>query len=129
MLSYRTAGGGGWKDPLDRPVEKVVADVRKGLVSVHKARSDYGVVIDPRTLEADVKATEELRAKVRAERGPVRDFDFGPPLEEILARCREDQGLEPPEKPRPLPWVRMETPEEAMARVRRLGDRQVTQTE
>lgn len=129
MLIYRTAGGGGWKDPLDRPIEKVVADVRKGLVSIEKARTDYGVVIDPTSLEPDPNATAQLRERMRMERGPVQDFDFGPPLDEILARCKEETGLEPPEPPRPLPWVRMETPEEAIARVRRFGDRQMTQTE
>ena len=34
MLIYRTAGGGGWKDRLDRPVEAVERDVAFGLVSV-----------------------------------------------------------------------------------------------
>ena len=33
MLIYRTAGGGGWKDRLDRPVEAVERDVAFGLVS------------------------------------------------------------------------------------------------
>ena len=37
MLVYRTAGGGGWKDRLDRPVEAVVRDVALGLVSREKA--------------------------------------------------------------------------------------------
>ena len=32
MLIYRTAGGGGWKDRLDRPVEAVARDVAFGLV-------------------------------------------------------------------------------------------------
>lgn len=129
MLIYRTAGGGGWKDPLDRPVERVVADVRKGLVSIEKARRDYGVVLDTTTLEPDLQATIALREQLRAARGAVPDFNFGPLLAEIIARCREETGLEPPEPPRPLPWVHMETPEEAMARVRQHGDRQMTQTE
>ena len=33
MLVYRTAGGGGWKDRLDRPAEIVARDVSYGLVS------------------------------------------------------------------------------------------------
>jgi hypothetical protein len=42
-------GGGGYGNPLERPVEKVVWDVRNGLVSIEGAREDYGVVItDPR---------------------------------------------------------------------------------
>ena len=43
MLVYRTAGGGGWKDRLDRPVEAVVRDVSFGLVSREKAKTGYGV--------------------------------------------------------------------------------------
>ena len=37
MLIFRTAGGGGWKDRLDRPVEAVERDVSFGLVSVEGA--------------------------------------------------------------------------------------------
>ena len=39
MLIYRTAGGGGWKDRLDRPVEAVERDVAFGLVTREKALS------------------------------------------------------------------------------------------
>src|SRR6185295_18548750 len=46
MLVYRTAGGGGWKDRLDRPVEAVVRDVSFGLVSREKALESYGVVLN-----------------------------------------------------------------------------------
>lgn len=123
LLVYRTAGGGGWKDPLDRPPERVEADVAKGLVSRDKARSGYGVVV------GDPEATEELRRKMRQERGEVRDFDFGPPLEEILSRTETETGLEPPRKQKPLSWAPMESPEEALQRVREHGDRQTKQTE
>jgi len=43
----QAGGGGGYGDPLDRPAEKVARDVRNGVVSVEKAREDYGVVVDP----------------------------------------------------------------------------------
>jgi N-methylhydantoinase B len=128
-LVYRTAGGGGWKDPLERPVERVVADVRKELVSIEKARSDYGVVIDPQTLEADEAATGTLRAELRTARGEVKDFDFGPDLGEILESARAQTGHEPPVAPEPLPWAAMESAEEAIKRVREFGDRQSTGTE
>jgi N-methylhydantoinase B len=39
-------GGGGLGDPTRRPIERVVADVRAGLVSREAAARDYGVVID-----------------------------------------------------------------------------------
>jgi N-methylhydantoinase B len=113
VLVYRTAGGGGWKDPLDRPAERVEADVAKGLVSQEKARAEYGVVI------GDPQASEMLRAELRAERGEVKDFDVGPALDEILARCREETGLPAPTPQEPLAWAKMESAEEAMRRVRK----------
>ncbi|POA77738.1 hydantoinase B/oxoprolinase family protein [Pseudomonas sp. DP16D-R1] len=39
-------GGGGYGNPLRRPVASVVNDVRNGLVSREGARLEYGVVID-----------------------------------------------------------------------------------
>ena len=45
MLVYRTAGGGGWKDRLDRPAETVARDVSFGLVSREGAKAGYGVVL------------------------------------------------------------------------------------
>ena len=77
ILVYRTAGGGGWKDPFDRPSEKVFKDVRNGLVSIEKARSDYGVVLDAKTLAIDEAATETLRADLRAKRGEFPLFSIG----------------------------------------------------
>jgi N-methylhydantoinase B len=58
-----TATGGGWGDPLDRPVEAVVEDVKDGYVTLAQAERDYGVVLDPNTLDV-VRLTqgrEELR--------------------------------------------------------------------
>lgn len=83
QLVYITAGGGGWKDPLDRPPERVQKDVIRKLVSLEKARRDYGVVLDPQTLAVDYEATERLRATMRQQRGPVPTFTFGPVPEPI----------------------------------------------
>jgi N-methylhydantoinase B len=59
-------GGGGFGDPLLRPVEKVLADVRSEYVSIESARDNYGVVINKvgRKYELDAKATEELRLQM-----------------------------------------------------------------
>jgi N-methylhydantoinase B len=56
-------GGGGFGDPYQRPVAKVVEDVKNGLVSALGARKDYGVEVDPVTLEVDEAATARLRAR------------------------------------------------------------------
>ena len=78
VVRIRTTGGGGWGDPLDRPVEEVLRDIAWRKVSVTGAREDYGVVVrDDGT--ADDAATEALRADRRAARtGEEPFFDRGP---------------------------------------------------
>jgi len=77
----------------------------------------------------DGEATEKRREELRASRGEIKDFDLGPELDEILDRAEEETGLAPPVPPEPLSWAPMESPEQALRRVRELGDRQMTQTE
>ena len=54
-------GGGGYGNPFDRPEQKVLEEVRNEVISVEKARADYGVVIDPSTMTIDTEATSRLR--------------------------------------------------------------------
>jgi len=54
-------GGGGYGDPLRRPLATVLADVRNGLVSIDGARLEYGVVIDGNG-QLDEAATHAHRA-------------------------------------------------------------------
>ena len=63
-------------------------------------------------------ATEKERARQRDERGEAGNFDYGPPLEEVLAQCLAETGLEPPIPAKPLRWSPLEPGEEALARVR-----------
>jgi N-methylhydantoinase B len=59
----KNPGGGGFGNPFERDVQKVVEDVRNGLVSLDGARLDYGVIITDRaTLSVDHAATAALRA-------------------------------------------------------------------
>jgi N-methylhydantoinase B len=55
-------GGGGHGNPRLRPVERVAADVRAGVVSVQAAREQYAVVCD-RTGTVDASATAALRGQ------------------------------------------------------------------
>jgi N-methylhydantoinase B len=55
---------GGYGDPLDREPARVLDDCLDELISPEQARDVYGVVIDG--LELDPRATEELRARMRA---------------------------------------------------------------
>ncbi len=104
LLYFDTWGGGGWGDPLKRPVEKVGFDVAAGLVTVEGARR-YGVVCDENG-EADEEATGKLRAEMAAERGDTRLFDFGGAIEELKARCEEETGLPAPAAPEFQSWFR-----------------------
>src|SRR4029079_11988358 len=45
LIRIRTTGGGGWGDPLDRPADEVLRDVRWGKVSVDAARASHGGVL------------------------------------------------------------------------------------
>lgn len=61
-IQFHSAGGGGYGNPLERDPEAVAADVFNGYVSVERAKSDYGVVVDPGTFKPDLKETEKVRA-------------------------------------------------------------------
>jgi N-methylhydantoinase B len=61
-IFHETAGGGGgYGDPHQRPVEKVLKDIRNGFISVEKAKEDYGVVVDPLTYRVHEEETRRLR--------------------------------------------------------------------
>jgi N-methylhydantoinase B len=81
VIRIRTTGGGGWGDPLDRPVAEVLRDVRWGKVSIAGARADYGVVVggDADDPALDEPATIALRDGLRSARtGNEPFFDRGP---------------------------------------------------
>ena len=46
----------------------VLEDVEQEKMSVEYVRREYGVVIDRETLNLDPRGTDELRARMRAER-------------------------------------------------------------
>ncbi len=62
-IRFQLGGGGGFGDAYMRDAALVANDVRAGLVSIEAAARDYGVVIDPETLDVVVTATEALRAR------------------------------------------------------------------
>jgi N-methylhydantoinase B len=61
-VDFQSAGGGGFGAPLERDIADVERDVLYGYVSIEKAQSDYGVVIDTVSLKAHQDATRKLRA-------------------------------------------------------------------
>jgi len=65
VVTIDAAGGGGYGNPLEREPERVERDVIEGYVSLEKAREDYGVIIDPKTLTLDEEETRKLRDTLR----------------------------------------------------------------
>jgi len=63
IIDYQTPGAGGYGNALSRNPEKVLRDVREGLISIERAHSEYKVVIDLDKMEIDYDKTKELREK------------------------------------------------------------------
>jgi N-methylhydantoinase B len=51
IVELHTGGGGGFGDPRERDPERVRRDVRDGYVSLEAAERDYGIRLDPETLD------------------------------------------------------------------------------
>ena len=68
VLRIRSAGGGGFGDPLLRLVADVIRDVRDEAVSVLAAADVYGVVMAPDGITADDEATRARRQALHADR-------------------------------------------------------------
>ncbi len=81
VLRVLSPGGGGWGDPLERDIEAVLTDVRRGFVSKEAAHDIYGVVFeateDDYDLAIDHEATAARRPVIRDERSPLKMFDRG----------------------------------------------------
>ena len=65
VIIMDAAGGGGYGDPLGRDPELVRNDVVDGYVSIESAKTLYGTVIDPGTMQVDMDATKTLRESFR----------------------------------------------------------------
>ena len=75
LLRLMTCGGGGRGNPFARNPILVQQDVGRGCVSLRGALEDYGVVLDPVSLEIEKGATEEQR---RSRSNGLPLFDRGP---------------------------------------------------
>ena len=75
VMAFYGPCGGGYGDPLERPPEQVRDDVLDDFCTVEHARQAYGVVVDLDTESVDLRATETLRSRMRADprRGERRD--------------------------------------------------------
>jgi N-methylhydantoinase B len=69
-VTIDAAGGGGCGNPLEREPERVVQDVIEGYVSLERAREDYGVIVNPKTLTLDEEGTRKLRESMKKANPP-----------------------------------------------------------
>jgi N-methylhydantoinase B len=60
-ISFISAGGGGYGNPVERDPKAVGRDVEYGYISIESAKQDYGVMIEPDTGTLDMDATRKLR--------------------------------------------------------------------
>ncbi|MEM6851208.1 MAG: hydantoinase B/oxoprolinase family protein, partial [Pseudomonadota bacterium] len=72
-------------------------EVIQGLVTIDGAR-DYGVVLNEYA-EIDQGKTAALRAEMRATRGDIEVFNFGPSIEQLRGACETETGLPAPRQP------------------------------
>jgi N-methylhydantoinase B len=73
VIIIESTSGGGYGNPLERDVDLVRKDLRDGLISLESARSDYGVVADPKSFAIDREATQKLREQMWKAFEKVRD--------------------------------------------------------
>ena len=68
LYRQEAGGGGGFGPPTERPVDRVLDEVRDGLISMDAAAEQYGVVIDPDTMKVVEDKTRRLRARMAGEK-------------------------------------------------------------
>jgi N-methylhydantoinase B/oxoprolinase/acetone carboxylase alpha subunit len=84
VLVIDATSGAGYGNPLEREIQGVLDDVLDGILSYERARTQYGVVLDPETGALDEEATQLLRAEL------TRAFDATAPGRSLVDR----QGYE-----------------------------------
>lgn len=76
VFEFATSGGGGFGDPLGRPVARVAEDVQFGFVTKAQAESTYGLVFRPGAMVPDEERTRARRVQLAAGRTDVPLFAF-----------------------------------------------------
>lgn len=66
VLQLHWPGGGGYGQPLEREVDRVLTDVIAELITVERAKEVYGVIVDAQLRKVNEKATLELREKMKS---------------------------------------------------------------
>ena len=88
VVRERTAGGGGWGDPLKRDPSAVLVDLSEGLLTAEQARERYGVVVN-NAGKVDETASAALRADCKDNRIGIKLLFQEFPAETISKARRE----------------------------------------
>src|SRR6185437_14490552 len=80
-IVLQAAGGGGYGDPLERPIDEVAADIREGYVTAAHARAVYGVALGSDG-EVDTPVSDALRRDIAGRRIRLRVTASAEPLYE-----------------------------------------------
>jgi len=122
VVIERTAGGGGYGDPLEREPAAIARDVTFGYVTPATARSVYGLVLSGKNV--DETATADARAQLRAAtprlrlakldgdeyHGSKRVVELGPAAAQRFGMTDGDLVEFPcADGPSLLAWVRIDT--------------------
>jgi len=78
VLFQQAGGGGGYGNPYLRSAEQVAQEVKNGIMSVERAKQDYGVVVDSDTLELNVAKTDKFRKKISDLFNPMKPHKWQP---------------------------------------------------
>ena len=118
MLVYRTAGGGGWKDRLDRPAE-IGGPRRLVRARLARERARPATASSSRRTARPTSTRPRRSARGSATSGARR----WPSTSARRSRrssptCKDETGLEPPAPAKPLRWSPLEDGADALARVR-----------
>ncbi len=68
LIYFGVPGGGGYGDPLKREPERVLANIKEGILTAQDALKFYGVVVKGEEPEVDLEATQAERARIRKAR-------------------------------------------------------------
>ncbi|TKC79105.1 hydantoinase B/oxoprolinase family protein [Trinickia terrae] len=91
VIRLEGAGAGGYGVPIERDVERVRDDVRRGYVTVDEAREVYAVAIVDGEIDVAQTAMLRERARLAARDARVPAFDFGPYREAFEAKWTRER--------------------------------------
>lgn len=89
-VHFGTQGGGGWGEPLRRPLADVARDLADGLISREAAAHAYGVIFAGGEIDEEATVRQRQLRLDQAGASEARQFDFGAERLEYEATWSDD---------------------------------------